>query len=196
MATHSSILAWEIPWTEEAGGLQSTRFKRVGHNLATKQEEDQTCTRYQNQDDLSREGEVRRPKGWVTTGFWPLFYNFFGDFPGGSDGKASACNAGDLQSRSLDWEDPLEKDMATHSSTLAWKILWTEEPGRLQSTGSQRVEHDERLHNSKITTLSSKKSTCYYSVAKTTIPPNFLSLLPSHWLTPPNFAVSPMFVDM
>ena len=44
--------------------------------------------------------------------------------------------------RSLGWEDPLEKEMATHSSTLAWKILWTEEPGRLQSMGSQRVGHD------------------------------------------------------
>ena len=39
-------------------------------------------------------------------------------------------------------EDPLEKEMATHSSTLAWKISWTEEPGRLQSKGSQRVGHD------------------------------------------------------
>ena len=44
--------------------------------------------------------------------------------------------------QSLDWEDPLEKEMATHSSTLAWKIPWTEEPGRLQSMGSQRVGHD------------------------------------------------------
>ena len=44
--------------------------------------------------------------------------------------------------RSLGWEDPLEKEMATHSSTLAWKISWTEEPGRLQSMGSQRVRHD------------------------------------------------------
>ena len=44
--------------------------------------------------------------------------------------------------RSLGWEDPLEKEMATHSSTLAWKMPWTEEPGRLQSTGSQRVGHD------------------------------------------------------
>ena len=44
--------------------------------------------------------------------------------------------------RSLHQEDPLEKEMATHSSMLAWKILWTEEPGRLQSMGSQRVEHD------------------------------------------------------
>ena len=43
---------------------------------------------------------------------------------------------------SLGWEDPLKKEMATHSSTLAWKILWTEEPGRLQSMGSQRVGHD------------------------------------------------------
>ena len=43
---------------------------------------------------------------------------------------------------SLGREDPLEKEMATHSSTLAWKIPWTEEPGRLQSTGSQRVGHD------------------------------------------------------
>ena len=44
--------------------------------------------------------------------------------------------------QSLGWEDPLEKEMATHSSTLAWKIPWTEKPGRLQSMGSQRVGHD------------------------------------------------------
>ena len=44
--------------------------------------------------------------------------------------------------QSLGQEDPLEKEMATHSSTLAWKIPWTEEPGRLQSMGSQRVRHD------------------------------------------------------
>ena len=44
--------------------------------------------------------------------------------------------------QSLGWEDPLEKEMAAHSSTLAWKIPWIEEPGRLQSMGSQRVRHD------------------------------------------------------
>ena len=43
---------------------------------------------------------------------------------------------------SLGWEDPLEKEMATHSSVLAWRIPWTEEPGGLQSMGSQRVRHD------------------------------------------------------
>ena len=44
--------------------------------------------------------------------------------------------------RALGWEDPLKKEMAIHSSAIAWKIAWTEEPGRLQSMGSQRVEHD------------------------------------------------------
>ena len=44
--------------------------------------------------------------------------------------------------RSLGWEDPLGKEMAIHSSTIAWEIPWTEEPGRLQFMGSQRVRHD------------------------------------------------------
>ena len=43
---------------------------------------------------------------------------------------------------SLDQEDPLEKEMAIHSSTIAWKVPWTEEPGRVKSMGSQRVRHD------------------------------------------------------
>ena len=47
--------------------------------------------------------------------------------------------------RFLGWEDPLEKEMAIHSSTIAWKIPWTEEPGRLQSMGSQRVGHDRAI---------------------------------------------------
>ena len=48
----------------------------------------------------------------------------------------------ETQVRSLGREGPLEKEMATHSSTLSWKIPWTEEPGRLQSMGAQRVGHD------------------------------------------------------
>ena len=48
----------------------------------------------------------------------------------------------ETQVQSLGLEDPLEKKMATHSSTLAWKIPWMEEHGRLQSMGSQRVGHD------------------------------------------------------
>ena len=48
----------------------------------------------------------------------------------------------EMQVQSLGREDPLEEEMATHSSILAWKIPWTEEPGGLQSTGSQRVRYD------------------------------------------------------
>ena len=47
-----------------------------------------------------------------------------------------------MQVQSLGWEDPLEEGMATHPSILAWRILWTEEPGGLQSVGSHRVGHD------------------------------------------------------
>ena len=57
------------------------------------------------------------------------------DFPGDSAGKESACNAGDLGSIP-GLEDPLEKGMTTFSSILAWKIPWTEEPGRLPFMGS------------------------------------------------------------
>ena len=66
------------------------------------------------------------------------------DFPGGSDGKASAYDAGDPGSIPGS-VDPLEKEMATHSSTLTWKIPWTEEPGGLQSMGSQELDTTERL---------------------------------------------------
>ena len=48
----------------------------------------------------------------------------------------------ETQLRSLDWEDPLEKEMATHSSVLAWRILWIEESGGLQSIGSRKDGHD------------------------------------------------------
>ena len=62
-------------------------------------------------------------------------------FPGGSASKESASNAA-TQVQCLGQEDPLEKGMATHSSILAWKIPWTEEPGELQFMGSQRVGQD------------------------------------------------------
>ena len=58
--------------------------------------------------------------------------------------KNLTANAGDVEMRvpSLGWEDPLEKEMAMHSSILAWRIPCTEEPGGLQSMGSQRVRYD------------------------------------------------------
>ena len=65
-------------------------------------------------------------------------------FPDGLEGKASACNSGDLGSIP-GWEDPLEEEMAIHSSILAWRIPWTEEPCRLPSMGLQRVGHDPAI---------------------------------------------------
>ena len=74
-------------------------------------------------------------------------------FLGGSDGKASAGNAGDL-GLSPGSGRSLETGMATQSSIPAWRISWTEEPGGLQSTGSQRVGHDRvtkyRLFNTEV----------------------------------------------
>ena len=67
-----------------------------------------------------------------------------GSFPGGTVVKNPPANAGDKRDSGsiVGWEVPLEEEMATHSSILAWRIPWTEDPGGLQSTGSQRVEHD------------------------------------------------------
>ena len=62
-------------------------------------------------------------------------------FPGGSVVKNPLVMQ-ETWVRSLGGEDPLEKNMATHSSVVAWRILWTEEPGGLQALGSQRVRHD------------------------------------------------------
>ena len=63
-------------------------------------------------------------------------------YPGGSDGKESAYNGGNPSSIPGLGKSPGEGEMATHSSILAWRIPWTEEPGGLPSMGSQRVGHD------------------------------------------------------
>ena len=83
---------------------------------------------------------------------------------------------------SLDWEDPLEEDVATHSSLLAWRIPWTEEPGRLQSTGLQRVGHDwvTDTFTSLCLIFSFRSSACFcYTVIWA-----LLSALPIHRLIP------------
>ena len=84
---------------------------------------------------------TEEPGGLQSTGSQkPMYY---WDFPGGSDGKESACKAGNLTSiPGLGWEDALEQEMATHPCILAWEIPWTEEPGRLQSMGPQRLGHN------------------------------------------------------
>ena len=67
--------------------------------------------------------------------------NLFMGFPGGSVVKNPPA-MWETWVRSLGWEDPLEEGMTTHSSILAWRIPWTEEPGGIQSMGLQRVGHD------------------------------------------------------
>jgi len=70
----------------------------------------------------------------IFMGLLKVGFGYWGIFPGGSDSKASA-NMRVTRAQSLGQEDPLETEMTTHSSALAWKIPWTEEPGRLQSMG-------------------------------------------------------------
>ena len=72
-----------------------------------------------------------------------LFSHILG-FPGGLVVKdwPAVQETGETWDWSLMWENPLKEGMATHSSILAWNIPWTEEPGGLQSVGSQRVRHD------------------------------------------------------
>ena len=81
-------------------------------------------------------GSVRRATFQMALSIWT-----FKGFPGGTEVKNSPT-AQETWVWSLGWEDPLEKEMATHSSILAWRIPLTEEPGRLQSKGSQSVRYD------------------------------------------------------
>ena len=86
-------------------------------------------------------------RGWVLR-VWALYFWLRGLVGNktydGSVGKESACNAEtqEVRVQFLGQEHSVEKEMATHSSILAWRIPWTEEPGGLQPMGSQRVRHD------------------------------------------------------
>ena len=130
MAPHSSTLVWKIPWTEGPGRLQSMGSLGVGHDWAT---------------SLSLFTFMHWRRRWQPT---PEF------LPGESQGQGALWAAvyGVAQSRirlkrlssssSSSSPSPSEKATATHSSTLAWKLPWTDKPGRLQSMGSLRVGHD------------------------------------------------------
>ena len=86
-----------------------------------------------NSTDVFKSAELFTLNGWTIL--------YMEGFLGDSEVKLSTCNAGDLGSIPGQ-EDPLEKEMATHSSILAWRIPWTEEPGGLQFTGLQTVRHN------------------------------------------------------
>ena len=80
---------------------------------------------------------------------------------------------------SLGWEDPLEKEIATHSSTLAWKISWTEEPGSLQSIGLQRVEHDwvTKLCTLRLWNQNAKENQSHTAIKALSHSPSIICLL-------------------
>ena len=127
MAPHSSTLAWKIPWTEEPGRLQTMGSWRVGHDWAT---------------SLSLFTFMQWRRKWKPT---PVF------LPWESQGRGSLVGLLSMGSHRVghNWSDlaaaaaaALEKEMATHSSVLAWRIPRTGEPGGLLSVGSHRVGHD------------------------------------------------------
>ena len=96
-------------------------------------------------DRVSFTGELWKRR---TNHVWKQLFIYKWGFPGCTSGNTRDCvtrlpthETKEMQLLSLGWEDLLEEGLATYSSILSWRILWTEEPGRLQSIGLQRVEH-------------------------------------------------------
>ena len=129
MASHSSILAWRIPWTEKPGGLQSMGSQRVGHDWATNTHITHTHISPSSLD----------------SNLWFILPSISHDeLPWGLSVKNPPTYAGDAV-QSLAWEDPLEMGMATHSSIIAHRNPRTEEPGGLSSMELQRVSMTAQL---------------------------------------------------
>ena len=130
MATHYSILAWRITWTGEPGGLQSMGSHRVGRGWASN-----------NEGNAEWCDIAGRTCPWFRLGFHALrcLYGLRWTSLVVQLVKNLPANAEDARNADLipGQEDPLEKEMATHSSIHAWKIPWTEEPGGLLSMGLQ-----------------------------------------------------------
>ena len=134
MATHSSILAWRIPWTEEPGRLQSMRSHKVRHEWLTNTL--LYITGHSAHDGNQWGGLLSR--GLISD----LFLNRTTEATGGSVVKKTCLPMQHIWVWSLGQEDPLEKEMATCSSFFAWRTPGTEEPGWQETMGSPRVRHD------------------------------------------------------
>ena len=145
MAPHSSTLAWKIPWTEEPDGLWSMGSTERLHFdfslscIGKGNGNPLQCSCLENPRDegawwaaVYGVAQSRtRLKQLSSSSSSSSTYNFLSSkYPGGSDGKESAYSVGDPGSI-LGSRRSLKKEMATHSSFLAWRIPWTEEPGRL-----------------------------------------------------------------
>ena len=129
MTTHSSILAWRIPWTREPRRLQS-----MWSQSQTWPKQISTGARTLISDSLVAQ-MVKNSPAMLETQVW-----------------------------SLGWEDPLEKEMTTYFSILAWEILWTAETDRLQSMGSHRVGHNWTTWSQNVLTEKS-----VYALSRNTI---------------------------
>ena len=144
MTTQSSILAWRVSLTEEPGGLQSMGSQRVGHNSATnthdkKSKNSELTPKHRLLTSIKQYCLVSLPDHillLICLCLWPSHINS----PVAQTVKNSPAIQ-ETQVHSLGQEDLPEKGMATHSSSLAWRAPWTEEPGGLQSIGSQRAGH-------------------------------------------------------
>ena len=160
--THSSILAWSIPWTEEPGRLQSVGSQREAWQRLTRTFVLDFISQMAPHSSALAWGWTEEPGGLQSTGLqrvghdWATSHNIFKIYwfplcywvifmglPGGDRGKEPACQSRldnkEMRIWSLGWEDPLEEGMAAHSSILSWRTPWTEEPDGPQSMGSQRV---------------------------------------------------------
>ena len=141
MVTYFSILAWKITWTEEPGGLQSLALQRVRHDLSNLA---QACTYRQ----IEREAEFVPPRCSIGEGNGtPLQYSCLENPMDGGAWQAAVHGVAKSWTRLSNFPFTfhfhlLEKEMATHSSTLAWRIPGSGEPGGLPSMESHRVGHD------------------------------------------------------
>ena len=150
MAPHSSTLAWKIPWTEGPGGLQSMGSLGVGHDWAASLYffTFMHWRRKWQPTAVFLPGESQgpgEPGGLPSMGSHRVGHDW-SDLAAAAPAVAQGVKCLPAMQETWVWslgqKDPLEKEMATHSSTLAWKIPWAEKPGRLQTMGSQRVRHD------------------------------------------------------
>ena len=173
MATHSSVLAWRIPGTGEPGGLQSMGSHRVRHDWSDLAAAAVAQISFRGHFNFGYNLEElwiqfpHLPHPWDSYGTlrsikylpgiqvlgrvlrrlkWLRFIHLI-IVPQASLVVQMVKNPPAMKETwvwFLDWEDSLEESTATHCSILAWRIPWTEEPGRLQSTGSSRVDVTKR----------------------------------------------------
>ena len=169
MATHSSTLAWKISWKEEPGGLQSMGSLRVGHYWATSLSLF-TFMHWRRKwqptpvflpGESQGWGSLVGCQGWGRTESDMTEATQQQKKNGGSDGKGSACNAGDLG-----LIPGLERSPggghSKLSTILAWRIPWTKEPGGLQFMGLQRVGHNwATKHNTAQESEPKKRHSCW-----------------------------------